>query len=290
MTKITELRDRALMTGMNTVLPLYSKVAGRVNELAGTPVGRSVVDAAGKGIQAAAPVVVRGLQAVTPVVEKVLSRGADQAPDGVPSKVTPAPEASEATETKKAGAKKAPARKPAPKSTARKTATKKTAPKKSSPKKAVAPKASTPGAQIGSPADDKAEDIPTIEGSAPVVETPSGTPVAGTTVLATNDLPLAGYDALVADEIVARLSGLNQTELATLLAYERATDNRSTVTSAIEGRLVDLPLPTYDSLSVAAILTDLETLDEAALRTLRDYEASTHNRLPVLEKIDSLLA
>lgn len=286
---IDKLRDRALQTGFNTVLPLYSKVAGKVTEFADTPVGRSMVEAAGKGIQAVTPVVGKGIEAVTPVVGKVLSRGAEQAPDGVPRKVTPAPEADAATKARKTP-KKVSASSPSAKTSTKKSATKSPAKKPKTPaRKTSAPKASTPGAQIDETAP-KAEDIPTIEGSAPVAETATGTPVAGATLVEANDLPLAGYDSLVADEIVARLTGLTQTELAALLAYEKSNDNRSTVIEAIEGRLVDLPLPTYDSLSVAAILTDLEALDAAALRTLRDYESSTQNRLPVLEKIDSLLA
>ena len=104
------------------------------------------------------------------------------------------------------------------------------------------------------------------------------------------DLPLVGYDALVADEVVKRLEGLTQTDLAVVFKYERAHDARSTVLEALEGRMVELPLPTYDSLSLAAILDDLNGLTRGELEIIRGYELRTRNRLPVIEKIDSLLA
>ena len=43
------------------------------------------------------------------------------------------------------------------------------------------------------------------------------------------DLPIAGYDKLTADEIVARLPELSQIDLAKVDAYERKGDNRTTV-------------------------------------------------------------
>jgi hypothetical protein len=51
------------------------------------------------------------------------------------------------------------------------------------------------------------------------------------------ELPLAGYDALLAEEIVGRLDTLDRAELQVLLAHERATDRRTTVIDAIEARL-----------------------------------------------------
>ena len=104
------------------------------------------------------------------------------------------------------------------------------------------------------------------------------------------DLPLVGYDALVAEEIVARLKGLTQSELAQIYKYEKAHDDRSTVLEAVEARLIDLPLPTYDSLKVAAILDAVNGLTRRELYTIHEYERTTRRRLPIIEKVETLLA
>jgi hypothetical protein len=104
------------------------------------------------------------------------------------------------------------------------------------------------------------------------------------------DLPLVGYDALVADEILVRLKGLTQSELAQLYKYEKAREARSTVLDGIEARLIDLPLPTYDSLRVAAILDAVNGLTRKELYTIHEYERTTRHRLPIIERIESLLA
>ncbi len=210
MPNLTALRDKALATGLNTVAPIYSKVAGGIDQLTQTAVGRTVVSTAGKGI---------GL--VSPVVDR-LFRGKDE--------------------------------------------------------------------PLQSNGNGKSEDIPTITGSAPLVETPSGSPVVGIEMPTVEALALPGYDTLSPEEVVARLEGLIQSDLAAIYAYEKATQGRSDILAAIDGRLVDLPLPTYDSLEIPAILSAIESLTPEELAVLRDYEASTRNRFPVVGKIDSLLA
>jgi len=114
--------------------------------------------------------------------------------------------------------------------------------------------------------------------------------VSGPETERAEDLPLVGYDALLVDEILVRLKGLTQSELAQIYKYERANDDRTTVLEAVEARLVDLPLPTYDSLRVAAILDALNGLTRKELYTIHEYERTTRNRLPIIEKIDTLLA
>ncbi len=261
MRSITELRDKALTTSVNTLLPLYSKGASKVTELAETPVGRKVVEYAGKGLVLASPVVER--------VEKMV-RGSDgDTPEPVVKEVTP----------KKPAAKRAA---PQPGKAANTIGTKSVRKPTGSPKtaKKVAPVSGRP-----------TEDINSVKATAPVVETPSGAPIAGVdSAPEAIDLPLPGYDSLVADEIVARMDGLTQTDLATLAAYEKAHDSRSTILNAIEARLVDLPLPTYDSLEVSGVVSRLDSLNTAELRTVRDYEAATLNRLPIIEKVDELLS
>lgn len=49
-----------------------------------------------------------------------------------------------------------------------------------------------------------------------------------------DDLPIAGYDDLRADEVIDRLNGLSDTDLGKVHAYERRTKNRKTIQDKIE--------------------------------------------------------
>ena len=104
-----------------------------------------------------------------------------------------------------------------------------------------------------------------------------------------SELPIQGYDSLTAADITARLQGLTQTDLARVYKYEQAHEGRSTILEAIDSRLVDLPIATYDALTVDEINGRLDGLSKPELRALRRYEADTKARSTVLEKIDSLL-
>ncbi|HEX2058385.1 MAG TPA: hypothetical protein VHI71_08450 [Actinomycetota bacterium] len=104
-----------------------------------------------------------------------------------------------------------------------------------------------------------------------------------------SELPIKGYEALTAAEIVAELKGLTQTELARVYKFERANENRSTVLEAVESRFTELPIPTYDALNVSEIGERLEALTPEELKVVRRYEADTKNRSTVLAKIDALL-
>lgn len=104
------------------------------------------------------------------------------------------------------------------------------------------------------------------------------------------ELPIESYGSLTAEEIVARLSGLTQTDLAKVYKFEKAHENRNTILEAADSKMVDLPISTYDALTVDEINNRLDSLDEGELRTLRRYEISTKQRNTILDKIDSLLA
>ena len=104
-----------------------------------------------------------------------------------------------------------------------------------------------------------------------------------------SELPIQGYDSLTAADIVSRLQGLTQTDLARVYKYEQANEGRSTILEAIDSRLVELPITTYDALTVDEIIGRLDGLSKSELRTLRRYEADTKGRSTLLEKIDSLL-
>ena len=104
-----------------------------------------------------------------------------------------------------------------------------------------------------------------------------------------NDLPISSYDSLESSDVEDRLEALTQTDLAQVYGYERAHRDRPTVVNAIEARIVDLPIPAYDSLKVAEIVRRLDALDAEELEVLRAYEGRTKNRSTVVSQIESLL-
>lgn len=105
-----------------------------------------------------------------------------------------------------------------------------------------------------------------------------------------SELPIQSYNSLTANEIVSRLKGLTQTELAKVYKYESANEGRQTILDAIDSKLIALPITTYDALTVDEIKTRLERLDESDLKAIKRYESETKARATVLDKIDSLLA
>lgn len=104
-----------------------------------------------------------------------------------------------------------------------------------------------------------------------------------------SELPIKSYASLTASEIVSELSGLTQTELAKVYKFEKAHENRSTILDAIEPKFIELPIPTYDALTVDEINSRLDNLETNELKTIRRYEAETKNRSTIIEKIDSLI-
>jgi hypothetical protein len=105
-----------------------------------------------------------------------------------------------------------------------------------------------------------------------------------------SDLPIESYNSLTANEIVSRLQGLTQTDLASVYKYERANDARNTILDSIESRIVNLPITGYDALTADELNSRLERLAKDDLRKLRRYEADTKARSTVIEKIDSVIA
>lgn len=104
-----------------------------------------------------------------------------------------------------------------------------------------------------------------------------------------SELPIKSYGSLTASEIVSELSGLTQTELAKVYKFEKAHENRSTILDAIEPKFIELPIPTYDALTVDEINSRLDNLESNELKTIRRYEAESKNRSTIIEKIDSLI-
>jgi hypothetical protein len=105
-----------------------------------------------------------------------------------------------------------------------------------------------------------------------------------------SELPIKGYASLTVAEITAQLSELTQTDLARVYKFERAHENRSTVLEAVEAKLVDLPITTYDALTVDEINGRLTDLTQKELKVVRSYEERTKARSTILERIDSELS
>ncbi|MDQ3985427.1 MAG: hypothetical protein M3280_02885 [Actinomycetota bacterium] len=105
-----------------------------------------------------------------------------------------------------------------------------------------------------------------------------------------SQLPVSGYKSLTVQDILVRLHGLTQSDLARVYKYERAHEDRSTVTEWIESRFIELPIATYDSLTVEEIAARAERLSSPDLKLIRKYEADTKARSTILEKLDSLIA
>ena len=103
-------------------------------------------------------------------------------------------------------------------------------------------------------------------------------------------LPIPDYGTLNASRIISSLNGLTQTDLAKVYKYEQAHDNRRTVLEAIDAKLVELPISTYDALTAEEIIARLESLSEDELKTLRRYESNTKGRATVMERLNSLVA
>jgi ferritin-like metal-binding protein YciE len=104
------------------------------------------------------------------------------------------------------------------------------------------------------------------------------------------DLPIARYDKLNADEIVSKLAELSQIDLAKVDAYERKHENRATITARIGTLRGNEPWPGYDEQSVAEIRTALAAADDARTKTTREYERAHKARAGVLEATERELS
>lgn len=104
-----------------------------------------------------------------------------------------------------------------------------------------------------------------------------------------SELPIKSYASLTAGEIISELPGLTQTELAKVYKWERSHENRRTILDSVESKFVELPIPTYDALTVEEINDRLDKLETNELKTIRRYETDTKNRITILDKIDTLI-
>jgi ferritin-like metal-binding protein YciE len=104
------------------------------------------------------------------------------------------------------------------------------------------------------------------------------------------DLAIARYDSLSAEEISGRLSGLSQIDLAKIDAYERKNQNRTTVLSRVTSLRGDEPWPGYDELTAAEAQAVLSDADDERVEQARSYERAHKNRAGVLKATERELA
>jgi hypothetical protein len=105
-------------------------------------------------------------------------------------------------------------------------------------------------------------------------------------VASEDDLAIASYDELTAEEITGRLTDLSQFDLAKIDAYERKHENRTTILSRITSLRGEEPWVGYDELTVAEVQTALSTADEDQAGKTRSYERAHKNRTGVLNATD----
>jgi len=117
-----------------------------------------------------------------------------------------------------------------------------------------------------------------------------GTGTAKGAVAREQDLPIARYDSLNADEIAARLPELSQVDLTKVEAHERKTGRRATVLERIRTLRTSEPWAGYDDMNVDELRSRLAKGDESAARAARDYERAHKNRAGVIQATERELA
>src|SRR5450755_2325401 len=105
-------------------------------------------------------------------------------------------------------------------------------------------------------------------------------------VASEEDLAIARYDSLTAEEIVSKLPELSQIDLAKIDSYERKNDNRTTVLSRVSALRREEPWPGYDELTVAEIEAVLGERDEQHANDVVAYERAHKNRAGVLKSAE----
>jgi ferritin-like metal-binding protein YciE len=101
-------------------------------------------------------------------------------------------------------------------------------------------------------------------------------------VASADDLPIARYDNLTADEIVAKLPELSQGDLGKVDAYERRHGDRATVRNRIDSLKGSEPWTGFDDQNVEGITRRLSDADDATAKAVRDYERAHKSRAGVL--------
>ena len=97
------------------------------------------------------------------------------------------------------------------------------------------------------------------------------------------DLAIANYDTLTAEEITNKLTGLSQIDLARIDSYERRNQDRTTVLSRVSSLRGSEPWPGYDELTTTEVQAFLSEGDDERMKAVRAYERSHKNRAGVIK-------
>ena len=100
-------------------------------------------------------------------------------------------------------------------------------------------------------------------------------------VAGADDLAIARYDSLTADEITAKLPGLSQIDLAKIDSYERKNQNRTTILGRITTLRGNEPWPGYDELTASEVRAALAEGDAERVKEVISYERAHKDRAGV---------
>jgi hypothetical protein len=102
-------------------------------------------------------------------------------------------------------------------------------------------------------------------------------------------LPIASYDELDENQLVAQLSDLSQLELTAIEAHESSHRARAKVLNRLRWLRGSEPLPGYDALDSGEIVRGLADADAATVKAVRSYESHHRARREVLVKAAGVL-
>lgn len=101
-------------------------------------------------------------------------------------------------------------------------------------------------------------------------------------VASEEDLPIADYDSLNADDILERLPGLSQVDLAKIDVYERKEAGRKTILERISSLRGNEPWTGYDEMNAQDTVERLRGADDELAKRVREYEHAHKDRATVL--------
>jgi ferritin-like metal-binding protein YciE len=102
-------------------------------------------------------------------------------------------------------------------------------------------------------------------------------------VASEEDLAIARYDTLTAEEITGKLPELSQIDLAKIEAYERKNQKRTTILNRVTSLRGDEPWAGYDELTAAEVIAVLSEGDDDRTKDVRSYERAHKDRAGVLK-------
>ena len=100
-------------------------------------------------------------------------------------------------------------------------------------------------------------------------------------VAGADDLAIARYDSLTADEITAKLPALSQIDLAKIDSYERKNQDRTTILGRITTLRGNEPWPGYDELTAPEVQAILADADDERVKEVLSYERAHKDRAGV---------